>query len=124
MAASDDPAVVRRTQVLDLARSLPLGVLLPLESSVLLTIAIKRFDASGPVKGLIAASAGIGLLASPLVTSVARRTGRPVMALAALDHETKESHFTLIVPVPSAAAMDDATFSTMMSNLREAMAAR
>jgi S1-C subfamily serine protease len=49
---------------------------------------------------------------------------QPVMALLALDHETKESHFTLIVPVPSAAAMDDATFSTMMSKLREAMAAR
>ena len=47
-----------------------------------------------------------------------------MMALAALDHETKESHFTFIVPAPSAAALDDATFSTMMSKLREAMAAR
>jgi len=46
---------------------------------------------------------------------------QPVMALAALDHETKESHFTFIVPAPSAAALDDATFSTMMS---KAMAAR
>ncbi len=46
------------------------------------------------------------------------------MALLALDHETKESHFTLIVPAPSAAALDDATFSIMMSKLREAMAAR
>ena len=47
MAASDDPELVRRAQRIDLARSVPLGILLPLETSVLLTIAIKQFDAAG-----------------------------------------------------------------------------
>ena len=54
--------VIRRTQIVDLARSVPLGVLLPLETSVLLMIAIKHFDASPLTKGLIAASGGVGLL--------------------------------------------------------------
>lgn len=116
MAASDDPAVVRRTQVLDLARSLPLGVLLPLESSVLLTIAIKRFDASGPVKGLIAASAGIGLLASPLVTSVARRTGRPVMALAAAVSAVGAAGFALAATGPLALLVVGAIVGTASLN--------
>lgn len=80
---SDDPAVVRRAQLVDIARAVPSGVLLPLETSILLTIAIKRFDASGTVKGAVAAAAGIGLLASPFVTALARRSGRPVMVLAA-----------------------------------------
>jgi hypothetical protein len=44
-APSHDPAVVRRTQVVDLARAVPLGVLGPLEASVLLTIAITTFAA-------------------------------------------------------------------------------
>lgn len=82
-AASDDPRVVRRTQVVDIARSVPLGVLLPLETSVLLTIAIKRFETGGLTKGIIAAASGVGLLASPFVTAVARRSGRPVMVVAA-----------------------------------------
>jgi MFS family permease len=80
---SDDPSVVRRTQAVDIARALPLGVLLPLETSVLLTIAIKQFDASGLVKGTIAAAGGVGLLMSPLVTSLARHLARPVMTIAA-----------------------------------------
>lgn len=84
MAPSDDPRVVRRTQALDLLRSVPLGVLLPLETSVLLTIAIKQFDASGTVKGVLAAGGGVGLLLSPLVTSLVRRSGRPVMVPAAV----------------------------------------
>ena len=79
---SDDPAIVRRTQVVDLLRALPLGVLLPLETSILLTIAIKQFDASALAKGVIAAAAGVGLLLSPLVTAAARRSGRPVMLVA------------------------------------------
>ena len=79
MAASDDPAVVRRAQLADLARAVPLGVLLPLESSVLVTIALKHFDAPGLVKGVVAAANGVGLLATPLITSLARRWGRPVM---------------------------------------------
>ena len=82
MTASDDPIVVRRAQVVDIARSVPLGILLPLESSVLLTIAIKHFDAAWWVKWLVAAAGGVGLLAAPLVTSVARRQGRPVMVVA------------------------------------------
>jgi MFS family permease len=80
---SDDPAIVRRTQVVDLLRAVPMGVLLPLETSILLTIAIKQFDASALAKGVIAASAGVGLLMSPVVTAVARRSGRPVMLVAA-----------------------------------------
>jgi predicted MFS family arabinose efflux permease len=81
-AASDDPGVVRRTQVVDIARSVPLGVLYPLETSVLLTIAIKRFDTAGLTKGLVAAASGVGLLASPFVTALARRSARPVMVVA------------------------------------------
>lgn len=79
MAPSDDPAVVRRAQLADLARAVPLGVLLPLETSVLVTIALKHFDAPGLVKGVVAAANGVGLLATPLITSLARRWGRPVM---------------------------------------------
>ena len=79
---SDDPAIVRRTQVVDLLRALPRGVLLPLETSILLTIAIKQFDASALAKGVIAAAAGVGLLLSPVVTAAARRSGRPVMLVA------------------------------------------
>ena len=78
------PTTVRRMQVVDLARSIPLGVLMPLEQSVLLTIALKRFDAPGPVKGLIAAAGGFGLLLSPFVTSLARRTHRPAMVVASV----------------------------------------
>jgi MFS family permease len=80
---SDDPAIVRRTQLIDLLRAVPMGVLLPLETSILLTIAIKQFDASALAKGVIAAAAGVGLLLSPVVTAVARRSGRPVMHIAA-----------------------------------------
>jgi MFS family permease len=80
---SDDPAIVRRTQLIDLLRAVPMGVLLPLETSILLTIAIKQFDASALAKGVIAAAAGVGLLLSPVVTAAARRSGRPVMHIAA-----------------------------------------
>ena len=79
---SDDPAIVRRTQLIDLLRAVPMGVLLPLETSILLTIAIKQFDASALAKGVIAAAAGVGLLLSPVVTAAARRSGRPVMLVA------------------------------------------
>jgi MFS family permease len=81
--ASDDSRVVRRTQAVDLARAVPLGVLLPLESSVLLTVAIKQFDASGLTKGLVAAAGGVGLLLSPMTTALVRRLGRPAMWVAA-----------------------------------------
>lgn len=84
MAPSDDPKVVRRAQLTDLARAVPLGVLLPLETSVLITIALKHFDAPGLVKGVIAAANGVGLLATPLITSWARRWGRPVMVPVAV----------------------------------------
>src|SRR5262245_64739153 len=82
-ATIDPPAdVVRRTQLLDVARSVPLGIILPLESSVLLTIAIKHFDASGITKGLIAAAGGFGLLVSPAVTALTRRRGYTAMTMA------------------------------------------
>lgn len=84
MRPSDDPRVVRRAQLADLARAVPLGVLLPLETSVLVTIALKHFDAPGLVKGVIAAANGVGLLATPLVTSWARRWGRPAMVPVAV----------------------------------------
>lgn len=84
MAASDDPELVRRAQRIDIARSVPLGILLPLETSVLLTIAIKQFDAAWWVKWLVAAGSGVGLLGAPFVTSLARRWGRPVMVPAAV----------------------------------------
>ncbi len=74
--------VIRKTQIVDLARSMPLGILLPLETSVLLTIAIKHFDASPLTKGLIAASGGLGLLVSPFVTSLTRHLGRTAMSMA------------------------------------------
>ena len=80
---SDDADIVRRTQTIDLVRSVPAGVLVPLESSVLLTIVIITFDPSGWVKGLVAAAAGVGLLASPFVTAVARRLPHPAMVVAA-----------------------------------------
>jgi MFS family permease len=84
MTASGDPRVVRRAQIVDLARSVPLGVLLPLESSLLLIIAFKHFDAPDLVKGLIAAANGVGLLATPFITSMARRWQRPVMVPVAV----------------------------------------
>lgn len=79
----DDDYIVRRTQLLDIARSVPAGMLLPLESSVLLTIAITQFDAPGWVKGLIAAASGVGLLVSPFVTEAVRRSRLPAMRVAA-----------------------------------------
>lgn len=81
---SEPPAddLVRRTQVADVVRSIPHGVILPLETSVLLTIAIKQFDAAGWVKGVIASAMGVGMLASPMLTAAARRTGWPVMRVA------------------------------------------
>jgi MFS family permease len=81
--AYDDRGVVRRSQIVDIMRAVPLGVMLPLETSVLLTIAIKEFDAAWWVKWLVAAANGVGLLAAPFVTSIARRWGRPVMVPAA-----------------------------------------
>ena len=77
-------AIARRTQIADIARSIPMGVLLPLETSVLLTIAIKQFHAAGWVKGLIASASGVGFLLSPLLTAWTRRLGRPVMQVSAL----------------------------------------
>jgi MFS family permease len=76
--------VVGRTQLVDVIRSIPLGVVLPLETSVLLTIAIKHFDASGVTKGLIAAAGGFGLLVSPAVTAYTRRHGRTAMGMASI----------------------------------------
>ncbi len=64
-------------------RAVPLGVLGPLEASVLLTIAITTFAAPGWVKGVIAAAAGVGFLAGPTVTALTRRSGRPVTVVAA-----------------------------------------
>lgn len=83
-AASDNPEIVRRTQITDLARSVPLGVILPLETSVLLTIAIQHFDAPGIAKGLIAAASGVGLLGSTVLTALARRSTRPSMSIASM----------------------------------------
>ncbi len=80
---SDDPEVVRRTQLVDVIRAIPAGVLVPVESTIVLTVAITRFEAAGWVKGLIAAAAGVGLVSSPFVTAFARRSGRPVMVVAA-----------------------------------------
>jgi MFS family permease len=80
---SDDPTIVRRTQLVDVVRAVPAGVLVPVETTIVLTVAITQFDAAGWVKGLIAAAAGVGLLASPFVTAAARRSGRPVMVVAA-----------------------------------------
>lgn len=82
--AYDDPGVVRRTQVVDILRSVPLGVMLPIETTILLTIAIKHFDAGWSVKWLIAGAGGIGLLLAPFVTAIARRWGRPAMRMTAL----------------------------------------
>ncbi len=82
--ASDDPSVVRRTQLVDLARSIPLGIILPLETSVFLTIAIQHFDAPGWAKGMIAAATGVGLLGSTLLTALARRTSLPTMSVASV----------------------------------------
>lgn len=80
---SDDPELVRRTQLVDVIRAIPAGVLVPVESTIVLTVAITRFEAAGWVKGLIAAAAGVGLVSSPFVTAFARRSGRPVMVVAA-----------------------------------------
>jgi MFS family permease len=80
---SDSAEVVRRTQVFDVLRSIPAGILVPLEASVLLTIAITRFHAPGWVKGLIAAGSGVGLLLAPFITEAVRRSQRPAMHVAA-----------------------------------------
>lgn len=82
--AYDDPGVVRRTQTVDVLRSVPLGVMLPMETTILLTIAIKHFDAGWSVKWLVAGAGGVGLLLAPLVTAFARRRGRPAMRTTAL----------------------------------------
>jgi MFS family permease len=84
MALHDDPRLVRRAQIVDIARSVPLGVLLPMESTILLTIAIKEFDSSWWVKWLVSGAAGVGLLVAPWVTSLARSWGRPVMIPSAV----------------------------------------
>ncbi len=76
--------VVRRTQTVDVARSIPLGIILPLETSVLLTIAIKQFGAAGPIKGAIAAAGGLGLLLSPAITALTRQHRRTAMAMASV----------------------------------------
>lgn len=79
---SDDPAVVRRTQAVDVARAVPLGVIYPLEAAVFLTVAIQYFDAPGWARGLIAAAPGVGLLLSTLGTAFARRSPMPTMRIA------------------------------------------
>ncbi len=79
---SDDPAVVRRTQRADLARAIPLGIVLPLETAVFLTIAIQHFDAPGWARGVIAAAPGVGLLLSTFLTALARRLPVPTMTVA------------------------------------------
>ncbi len=60
-----------------------MGVLLPLEMSVLLTIAVTHFDAPGWARGTIAAANGVGLLASTFLTALARRVSVPTMTIAA-----------------------------------------
>lgn len=79
MAAYDDPTLVRRAQRFEIARSVPMGLLAPMEATILLTIAIKHFDASWWVKSLVAGAGGIGLVVGPWMTNVARRWGKPVM---------------------------------------------
>ena len=79
MRPSDDPRLVRRAQRLEYGRSLPLGVLLPMETTLFVAIALRHFDAPGLVKGLVAAAAGVGLMATPFVTAWARQWQRPVM---------------------------------------------
>lgn len=68
--------------MIDLARSVPIGILTPLESAVFLTIAVQRFDAPGWARGLIAAASGVGLLLSTVVTAYARRVRAPSMTVA------------------------------------------
>lgn len=80
----DDRRLVRRAQIVDIARSVPLGVLVPMETTILLTIAIKQFDAAWWVKWLVAGAAGIGLLVAPWITSLARAWGRSVMVPSAV----------------------------------------
>jgi hypothetical protein len=80
---TQDPTLVRRMQRLDVVRSVPLGVLMPLESSLLIAIALNHYGTANWVKGAIAAAGGVGLLATPLITSLARRAAMPVMRVAA-----------------------------------------
>ena len=61
-----------------------MGLLAPMEATILLTIAIKHFDASWWVKWLVAGAGGIGLVVAPWGTSWARRWGRPAMVPTAL----------------------------------------
>lgn len=84
MPAYDDPSIVRRAQAFEIARSVPMGLLAPMEATILLTIAIKHFDASWWVKSLVAGAGGIGLVIGPWITSVARRWGKPVMVPTAV----------------------------------------
>lgn len=56
---------------------------MPLETSLLLTIAIKHFDAPGVVKGVIAAAGGVGMLASPFVVAATRYSRHPAMQIVA-----------------------------------------
>lgn len=65
-------------------RAVPLGVLMPLESTLLIVIALTHFDAPNWTKGVIAAAGGLGLLASPLVTSLTRHSGLSGMRVGAL----------------------------------------
>ncbi|MEY4606161.1 MAG: hypothetical protein RLY45_921 [Actinomycetota bacterium] len=84
MPAYDDPQLVRRAQGYEIARSVPMGLLAPMEATILLTIAIKHFDASWWVKSLVAGAGGIGLIVGPWVTNVARQWGKPVMVPTAV----------------------------------------
>lgn len=84
MIASGAPELARRTQRLDLMRAVPLGVLMPLESTLLIVIALTHFDAPNWTKGVVAAAGGLGLLASPLVTSLTRHSGLSAMRVGAM----------------------------------------
>jgi MFS family permease len=79
-----DADITRRAQVIDIARSVPLGMIVPLETSVLLTIVVKHFNGGPLSKGLVSSAGGIGLLATPFVTSLSRRLGWRVQRLSAV----------------------------------------
>lgn len=85
ISPSDIPEVVARTQRYDIARSIPLGFLFPLQQAVFLTVAIQHFDAPGFAKGLIAAGTGIGLLTSTWLTFLARRSRFSAMTVASMN---------------------------------------
>lgn len=60
----------------------------------------------------------------PLVRNVTGAPAQTVLALLAVDHETREGLFTVVLPSANPATLDDAAFAAMVAQFRSAVNAR